>query len=351
MPTAVRLTQGPFTFLRSSFFLSLLALSIIVNRIHHLVPPRRPLHSPLSPSLRAFLRLPSLLLLFRAVLLLSFILLDQKGYAPTLWTGARATIKLVGWSTAWAGKSELLRLVDLGVQLKDAEVSRVLWEPFVAVGAAVVTETFVRALADDLASQTSFNLLSFSFLLHIHSSPAVATAPSPTGTGFVTLTPTQLYIHLLLTMLELLTLHLSFAFTPPLPQLRLFITAFYSGIGQVFVLRGLRSLWNMGDGSDDEAANAAWQGTVWLNRAPEMAFEVLAILSIFLRWAAATLRHEPVRTIRSVGEQDARMLTALIPGQSRYCARALITSPPRQRRLCSVDHSVRITTSSGGTRR
>ncbi|ORY77657.1 hypothetical protein BCR35DRAFT_305441 [Leucosporidium creatinivorum] len=163
-----------------------------------------------------------------------------------------------------------------------------MWEVFIATAVASVSETFVRALNDDLASHTSFNLLSFSFLLHINSTPI----PSTSNLTSTLAPPIQLYSHLLLTLLELLTLHTSFAFTPPLPALRLPITAFYSAIGQVFVVRGLMRMWS---GSfDDVGASIAWEGTVWLNRAPEMVFELLGVLTIALRWLAAVLRREEV---------------------------------------------------------
>lgn len=292
----------------SSYFLTLIAGSIVVNRIHHLVPPRAPLRHPLSPALRAVIRLPSLLLLLRAVLLLSTVLFTQKGYNPLECIGATSLIKLVGWGTAWAGKSELLRLVQEGLRVQDAMAPQIMWEVFIATAVASVSETFVRALnvgwsrleprrrwltlpppeQDDLASHTSFNLLSFSFLLHINSTPI----PSTSNITSTLAPPIQLYSHLLLTLAELLTLHTSFAFTPPLPALRLPITAFYSVIGQVFVVRGLVRMWN---GAFDEVGSSiAWEGTVWLNRAPEMVFELLGLLTIALRWLAAVLRREEV---------------------------------------------------------
>ena len=42
-------------------------------------------------------------------------------------------------------------------------------------------------------------------------------------------------------------------------------------------------------------AEGPWAGTVWLSRAPEMAFEALAVLTIALRLLAAVLRSEEVR--------------------------------------------------------
>lgn len=43
----------------------------------------------------------------------------------------------------------------------------------------------------------------------------------------------------------------------------------------------------------------AWDGTVWLNRAPEMMFEALIILTVSLRGIAALLRRDEVRSLLS----------------------------------------------------
>lgn len=134
------------SFTHSSYFISLMLGSVVVNRIHHLVPPRAPLRHPLSPVLRAAIRVPSLLLLHRAVILLSAVLLTQKGYTPLGWTGAKGLVKLVGWSTVWAGKSELLRLVQENLGVEQAMAPQIMWEVFIATAIASVSETFVRAL-------------------------------------------------------------------------------------------------------------------------------------------------------------------------------------------------------------
>lgn len=52
-------------------------------------------------------------------------------------------------------------------------------------------------------------------------------------------------------------------------------------------------MWN-GAFDEDVGASIAWEGTVWLNRAPEMVFELLGLLTIALRWLAAVLRQEEV---------------------------------------------------------
>lgn len=80
------------------------------------------------------------------MILLSAVLLTQKGYTPLGWTGAKGLVKLVGWSTVWAGKSELLRLVQENLGVEQAMAPQIMWEVFIATAIASVSETFVRAL-------------------------------------------------------------------------------------------------------------------------------------------------------------------------------------------------------------
>lgn len=150
---ALNALPGPWTFATSSFALSLLAMAVLVNRIHHLVPPRRPTSLHLSPLLRLSIRLPSLLLLLRAIFLLTAVLGTHHGYSFGRITGVGVgAVKLLGWGTAWAGKSTLVGLLDKW----EVVDGKIMWEVFVGTAAAVVTETFVRALDDDIGSQTHF---------------------------------------------------------------------------------------------------------------------------------------------------------------------------------------------------
>lgn len=146
---------GPWSFLQSGFALGLCGMAILVNRIYHLVPPRRPTANHLSPALRFSIRLPSLLLLLRAILLLVAVLGFQNGYSLGCAEGfVKGLVKFVGWATSWAGRSTLKGMLEADVfKIADAQI---MWDTFVAVGLASVTETFVRALDDDLASQTTF---------------------------------------------------------------------------------------------------------------------------------------------------------------------------------------------------
>ncbi|SCV74416.1 BQ2448_8055 [Microbotryum intermedium] len=298
---------GPMSFVTSSFFVALLGLSILLNRIHHLVPPRRPFadrdplpdgsNAPLPTKLRLVLRLPSLILLLRSLTLLSALLLahncDSNPFSSTSY--GRAFVRCLSFLTPWACRSELGRLVQAAdgsrLPYAVANASTVMWEVFVAVALAVVTETFVRALADDLGSQASFNLLSFSFLLHLHSAPFYASPP----TGQAWHPPTHLYIHLLLTLLELFVLHTSSIWTPPRRSLRLAITAFFSLIGQIILSVGFYRAVYAPQGRRGPALlddSITWEGTVWMSLIPDLTFEALALMTIVLRASAIMLRRE-----------------------------------------------------------
>lgn len=121
-----------------------------LSRITHLVPPRRPALVRLSPWVRFSLRLPSLLLLLRAILLLATVLsIHSWG-----WTGEYfrtvGNSRFLRWSTIWAGRS----ILESKTQL--FEDGQVLWEVFVATAVSTLSECFVRSLDDDLTRQATF---------------------------------------------------------------------------------------------------------------------------------------------------------------------------------------------------
>lgn len=260
---------SPLSFLTSGFSISLLILTIFINRIHALVPPRRPTTARVPSLTRIGLRAPSLVAL--ALALACLVTHGRPGEASHR-----------GFIWAWVTKPR--------------EDRDLLFLVFLAVSLAVLTETFIRALHDQLHTTQGFNLLSFSFLLHIHSVPypsvpLAATSPARTWER------NQLYSHLVLVLAELLTLHTSFAFSPPLPSLRLPITFLFSTLGQVFIAKGVRIVWLAAlDGpSGSSSSGVAWDGTIWLSRAPEMVFEVISLMSIVLKFLSVVLRREPVR--------------------------------------------------------
>lgn len=296
--------NSPFSFLTSNYAFTLIVMTILINRIHHLIPPRTPNSIKITPFLRALLRTPSLLLLARAILLLSGILAEKNAYNFMNYSIPIFVAKMIGWLTAFTGKSTLISILEAAGNSDTpwiVEESKVMMEIFIGTASAIVTEAFVRALDDDLVRQTSFNILSFSFLLHIHSTPSATIPPNQF--------PNQLYLHLLLVLSELFSLHLSYSLQPPLPPLKLWITGFYSLLGQGLIAKALSTAWkNRMELATVNGAAAvfnsvesgrSWEGSVLLSRLPEIGFEIAIVLTIFLRLIAAALRREPVSILRS----------------------------------------------------
>lgn len=112
-------TAGPLSYLLSPFALVLLAVSLLNNRIRVLVPPVDRPSSRLSPTLQLALRLPSLLLMLRAMLCLAVALADGMGYE--LGDGPISRIVLPGFN---ASRAE--------------EAASILWRVFVSTATAVV---------------------------------------------------------------------------------------------------------------------------------------------------------------------------------------------------------------------
>ena len=160
---------GPFSFAFSRYMVALAFTAFLINRISHLVPPRRPFATPLSPLLKSALRMPGLVLLGRLILKLATGLEIKLNYG----NGTPTSLVFTG---KWDG---------LGNDL--------MWKIFSAVVVSVATDAFVRALEDnpmDRAGPSRFNLFSFAFLIYVHSEP-FAVRPIELGSFFV---------HLLLTL-------------------------------------------------------------------------------------------------------------------------------------------------------
>ncbi|KAM0756102.1 hypothetical protein T439DRAFT_320792 [Meredithblackwellia eburnea MCA 4105] len=313
---------GPWSFLWSGFSLTLLVLSILINRIHALVPPRRPQGRRINQTIRFLIRLPSLIGLTCAIIILAPPF--ELPFTLPVPFPLNLLLRVLPFSL------ETLSLPTWLLSNPDRTDRDVLWLTFLAVSLAILTDTFVRALDDDLHTTAGFNLLSFSFLLHVHSHPYPTPSLSSNSPSFNSATPgavaanvtakaashflptltnrrslntanlntlTPLRIHLLLTLLELLVLHTSFSLPPRLANpLRLPITGVFSLASQFFVLRGFRNAWLAAlDGVFIEGPEGPiGDGTIWLSRAPEMIFESLSVMAVVLRTLSALLRREPL---------------------------------------------------------
>ncbi|KPV73802.1 uncharacterized protein RHOBADRAFT_54399 [Rhodotorula graminis WP1] len=265
----------------------------------------------------------------------------------------RAALRLLLWATAWAGKGPLGALLAARAP---ADVARalshdaLLWSAYLAAAFGLACETFVRALADDSGVSQPLNLLSFSFLLHVHSSAArtaslgggfglagdddvspssgasarhaaVAAAAHKDADDVIGLASAQLYIYLVTILLELASLQLSYCAhfwnAPSLSapgtaaphrtrtsprKYRLPITALFSLVQQAFAMRSFAVLWGWVDASPERRMLESDQfGTVWLNKVPELCFEVVVASSVAVKALAAAIRGEELSFDNLVG--------------------------------------------------
>ncbi|BGP27005.1 clathrin-coated vesicle protein [Rhodotorula toruloides] len=332
----------PITFLTSPYLLVSIALGFFLHRVHHLVPPRdamsptaaqrqgvrqRGLERVLSLPIQLGVRIPALLLVIRACVALALAIAVNQSWTNAAWLGqeaevgvvtglARSCARMLVWTTAWAGKGALGKLIGAAnVESASAiEHSSLLWQTYVAVAVSLTCENFVRALADDLPSPSHMNLLSFAFLLHVNSY-------GTTGAGTSIKGSTQTYLYLLICLLEILTLQASYVFPAvclaysrqPIAlqqrrriltarSSRLAITAFYSFVGQAFAMRAWAKLFGFVQAGSAEDVEEVIAGPVWLNKLPEVVFEVVVGLSVGLRLVAALIRGEELSFDHVVGQ-------------------------------------------------
>lgn len=272
---------SPVTYLTSAYLVTSLALAFLLHRIHHLVPPR--LHPAPGTTQQH---------------------LQRRVMQPLVQLGCRAPGIALLASVVSALLAQILN--------PDANANHpaLLWQCYLAVGATVTGETFVRALADDLPhAHHQFNLLSFSFLLHVHSA-------SSSGNH------SELYTYLLITLAEILALQITycaphlplvnrldaayrsrFAASPGTTRLasrriyRLPITALCSLTAQYFALRSWSRIFSPRSSSaaDHNTVGEAEEfGTVWLNKVPELVLEFIVGTSVALKTLAAVIRGEEV---------------------------------------------------------
>ncbi|BGP42772.1 hypothetical protein JCM10449v2_006784 [Rhodotorula kratochvilovae] len=347
-PSAPIQLPAPITYLTSPYLFATLALAFFLHRIRHLVPPRQAfttparthnagvrtaMHRVLRPTVQVGLRAPGMLIMLRvAVACLIAIALAhgrsvawvfpvsaEGGHATLLGHACRGALRLLVWSTAWAGTGQvgsLLGATSAADLARAVDHDALLWSAFVAAALGLTCETFVRALADDTSNTQHLNLLSFSFLLHVHSSPARRAAGEDSaaeGEG-AWRPPTNLYTFLVLLLLELVALQLSYCAhfllsPPPSPgrrtsprKYRLPITAFFSLLQQFFALRSWAVVWGLVPTSAAQRAAEAEQfGTVWLNKVPEICFEVVVGASVAVKALAAVIRGEELSFENVVG--------------------------------------------------
>lgn len=133
-----------FTFFTSKYALLLCFLTLVINRIHHIVPPSIPYRS--STRIRALVRGPAIFLLARATFRIVSLTLRLAAIAAA---AAEAGATTEGSGTASkAGYASLVmgRLAGNSDKIRGSEHADVLWLSFVACCVACASESFVRAL-------------------------------------------------------------------------------------------------------------------------------------------------------------------------------------------------------------
>lgn len=130
-----------FTFFTSKYAFLLCFLTLLINRIHHIVPPTIPYRS--SIKIRALVRGPAIFLLARATFRIVSLMLRLMAAA-----GNSSVTEGTGTGTK-AGYASLVmgRLTGNSDKLiRGSEHADVLWLSFVACCVACASESFVRAL-------------------------------------------------------------------------------------------------------------------------------------------------------------------------------------------------------------
>ncbi|GAA5906131.1 uncharacterized protein JCM6883_005453 [Sporobolomyces salmoneus] len=336
---------SPLTYLTSSYLLLSLSLAFLLHRIHHLVPPsHRP--SPVtahgqrrtreqerveSGIVQIGIRLPGILFLLKTSAALYL------AYSGA--TSIQSQGKWMQWglrglqaSTRFCGKGELGRFISSSSSSSSTTIlnhSQLLWQTFLSISTSITLETFVRALSDDTPSLHSFNLLSFSFLLHVQSHPSTSTSLSSNGaTGGGNGGNEQLYLYLLLTNLELVALQSSYLL-PYLPssfpfssrsrpttsrtttttkRYRFPITMVFSFVSQFLAIRSYYLLWTSLSTPVPSSSSPPSQhlqggevGLIWFNKLPELFFTSLILLSLGLKLVASLIRGEELSRENLVG--------------------------------------------------
>ncbi|GAA5933797.1 uncharacterized protein JCM15063_000468 [Sporobolomyces koalae] len=336
---------SPLTYLTSSYLLLSLALAFLLHRIHHLVPPANRPFDPRqqhgrdrvnSHIVQIGTRLPGVLFMLKvtAALALAFLEASHRPKLvvtvldPSSWT--RLALRILQASTRFCGTGELGRYlastangVTAAVPVRHASL---LWQTFLAISTSITCETFVRSLSDDSPTLHSFNLLSFSFLLHAQAHPSNQDPDEHR----------ELYLYLALTLVELITLQLSYL-VPYLPtwrtrartdhvefdrpesaaptstRYRFPITLVFSILNQLLTLRafyefylhvsGAFKPWTMPAIGEEVVMErySAGGALIWFNKLPELGFELVVLASISLKTLAALIRGEELSRENLVG--------------------------------------------------
>ncbi|KIP08512.1 hypothetical protein PHLGIDRAFT_374874 [Phlebiopsis gigantea 11061_1 CR5-6] len=201
---------GPWGFVSSGYFLGLFFMTFLLNRVQNIVVPPRNAHRQLRSLERRFgrrpwtrrllrsllpvnlsatrsrfiLRLPSIYLMMKSMLLWTIILLQTAHMYPT--SGDRLTRTLESWASQ--------------KQMED-----VCWSTFISVCVAL----FVSALTGGMegfhaTSNAPFNLFGYAFVLYVYASPMTHVHK---GRGIASRPDVHVLITMMLPLLQLTMIH------------------------------------------------------------------------------------------------------------------------------------------------
>ncbi|UTT88076.1 hypothetical protein NDA17_002985 [Ustilago hordei] len=219
------LNDSPWSFVISRYAFALVIVAIVNNRVQHICRPRRGAMCCLSQLQRIALRLPSLILLARSVLILTIVVADAFLVESNLINLLLRSCTTASWRNAWLANTPMSGWAQdrFGASSRDellrARDASALWAAFTSTCVAVVSDSMVRNLDADRDEPPAFNLVGFAFLLHFHSFSPDAPANE------------HVYLCVLLQMLQILTIALSRCRRPVYAS-RLVISSLF-GIGSL----------------------------------------------------------------------------------------------------------------------
>ncbi|GAC94698.1 hypothetical protein PHSY_002271 [Pseudozyma hubeiensis SY62] len=270
-------SDSPWSFVTSRYAIALVIVAIVNNRVQHICRPRGGATARLSQLQRVALRLPSLVLLARAVLILFTVTADAFLAESNLVNVLLRTCTTAAWRNAWLANTPMTGWAFdwFGISSRDALLrardATALWAAFTSTCVAVVSDSIVRNLDADRDEPPAFNLVGFAFLLHFHSFSPEAPANE------------HVYLCILLQMLQILAIAVSRCRRPVYAP-RLVISSVFGVSSLIHYALAARS--------------GRYPFLEALSRTPEIALVLVVLLTITLHALTMMLLEGKIETSR-----------------------------------------------------